>query len=493
MAYIQLANMLLGNQPLVEIVTFIFTLTIIFIGIVIFFENDNPSKTIAWLLILVVFPVLGFFLYMFIGRKFRKIKRFEKKGVQNLAELSKIMVEETESIAKGKKYLEKHLPHKSKLINLIANTASSPFTINNKTEVFNKGTDTFQSFFEAIKQAQHHIHLEFYIFRDDKIGTKMQELLIKKAQEGIKVRLIYDGMGSRKLKKTFISKLKENGVNTACFSPVVLPLINNRINYRNHRKILIVDGKIGFVGGINIGDEYLGSSKQFTGWRDTHLKITGDAVKFLQYIFLQDWCFITKERVKGSKYYPALKDKFGEELMQIAASGPDSPWESIMHMYFSMIATAEKTIYLTSPYFIPNESILMAIKNAALSGIDVRLILPGKPDKRFVLWASMSYLKDLLEAGVRVYQYQKGFIHSKTIIVDDLVSSVGTANMDLRSFNLNFEVNAFIYNKQVAEKLKQDFFHDLLNSKEITYNDYLQRSLLLRFLESLARLFSPLL
>ncbi|MDN5324218.1 MAG: cardiolipin synthase, partial [Clostridia bacterium] len=254
------------------------------------------------------------------------------------------------------------------------------------------------------------------------------------------------------------------------------------------------DGKVGFLGGINIGDEYLGKSKNFIYWRDTHLKIEGDAVKFLQHIFIQDWYFTTKEKINGfPMYYPTCKENIGEELMQIAASGPDSPWESIMQMYFSMIATAEKTIYLTTPYFIPNESILMAIKNAALSGLDVRIIIPGKPDKRFVLWASMSYLKELLEAGVRVYQYQKGFIHSKTLVVDGLVSSIGTANMDLRSFKLNFEVNAFIYNKEVARRLEQDFFADLKDSKEISYYDYQERPLLLRFFESLARLFSPLL
>lgn len=493
MDFFQLSNLIPAN-PAMEIITSIFTLTIIFIGIVIFFENDDPSKTLAWLLILIFLPILGFFLYIFIGRKFRKIKRYKRKGMENLAELSKIIQEESQLITQGQDYVEKHIPHKKKLINLIVNSASSPFTINNKTLVLNNGHDTFKSFFEAIQKAKHHIHLEFYIFRDDNIGTELQKLLIKKAQEGVKVRLIYDGYGSLKLNKNFLTELEENGIQTACFSPVILPIINNRINYRNHRKILIVDGKVGFLGGINIGDEYLGKSKNFIYWRDTHLKIEGDAVKFLQHIFIQDWYFTTKEKINGfPMYYPTCKENIGEELMQIAASGPDSPWESIMQMYFSMIATAEKTIYLTTPYFIPNESILMAIKNAALSGLDVRIIIPGKPDKRFVLWASMSYLKELLEAGVRVYQYQKGFIHSKTLVVDGLVSSIGTANMDLRSFKLNFEVNAFIYNKEVARRLEQDFFTDLKDSKEISYYDYQERPLLLRFFESLARLFSPLL
>jgi len=489
---LQLSSLIPANQ-ITEIVTSIFTLTIVFIAIVIFFENNDPSKTLAWLLILVFLPILGFFLYMLIGRKFRKIKRYKKKGIASLTELSKMVQDECMLIVKGQEYIEKNIPQKKKLINLIINSASSPFTINNKSQILNNGADTFQSFFQAIELAEHHIHLEFYIVKDDQIGTQMQELLIKKAKEGVKVRLIYDGYGSLKLDQKFLDRFEKNGIQTVCFSPVILPIINNRINYRNHRKILVVDGKIGFVGGINIGDEYLGKSKDFIDWRDTHLRIDGDAVKFLQHIFIQDWLFTAKEKITGSMYYPPCSLNTSEELIQIAASGPDSPWESIMQMYFSMIATAEKSMYLTTPYFIPNESILMAIKNAALSGLDVRIIIPGKPDSRFVLWASMSYLKELLEAGVRVYQYQKGFIHSKTLVVDGLVSSIGTANMDLRSFKLNFEVNAFIYNKEVSQKLEEDFFNDLKNSKEISYYDYENRSLFLRIMESLARLFSPLL
>ncbi|MDN5323392.1 MAG: cardiolipin synthase, partial [Clostridia bacterium] len=226
MDFFQLSNLIPAN-PAMEIITSIFTLTIIFIGIVIFFENDDPSKTLAWLLILIFLPILGFFLYIFIGRKFRKIKRYKRKGMENLAELSKIIQEESQLITQGQDYVEKHIPHKKKLINLIVNSASSPFTINNKTLVLNNGHDTFKSFFEAIQKAKHHIHLEFYIFRDDNIGTELQKLLIKKAQEGVKVRLIYDGYGSLKLNKNFLTELEENGIQTACFSPVILPIINN--------------------------------------------------------------------------------------------------------------------------------------------------------------------------------------------------------------------------------------------------------------------------
>lgn len=487
-----LSDLIPGNQ-IGEILSFFFTFTIIFIAIVIFFENQDPSKTLAWLLVLIFLPVLGFILYVLIGRKFRKVKQYQKKGLSILKEFSKIETALGQYLSEGQKYIEKHMPHKQRLINLTINSACSPYTINNKTEVLNTGAKTFQSFFEAMEKATHHIHLEFYIFRDDNIGTKMQNLLIKKAREGVEVRLIYDGYGSLKISKDFVNQMKENGVQIAVFSPLLFPLANKRIDYRNHRKILIVDGKIGFVGGINVGDEYLGNTPDFSDWRDTHLRIEGDGVKLLQHIFLQDWCFTTQENINGEIYYPLFTEIVGEELIQIAAGGPDSPWEPIMQIYFSMIATAEKSVYLTTPYYIPNESINMAIKNAALSGLDVKIILPGKPDSRFVLWASMSYIRELLEAGVRVYQYQKGFIHAKTLVVDSQVSSVGSANMDIRSFKLNFEVNAFIYNRKTSQELERDFFNDLAQCKEITFSSYENRPLIMKFMESLARLFSPLL
>ncbi len=435
--------------------------------------------------------ILFFSFYILFKRKYRKNKHFQKQRMRNREDLSKIVTTLVfPSIRDGKRFMEKNLTCRKNLINLLTNTTGFPLTINNITQVLNTGRDSFTSFFQAIKEAREHIHLEFYIFRDDHIGKEMQKLLIAKALQGVKVRLIYDGYGSRHLKKSFLEKFQESGIETACFSPIGF---NNRINYRNHRKILIIDGKIGFVGGINIGDEYLGFSENFSGWRDTHLKIEGDAVKILQCIFLQDWYLITKEKLTDNRYFPKLEIHIGEELIQIAASGPDSPWEQIMQMYFSMITTAQESIYLTTPYFIPNGSILMALKNAALSGLDVRIILPGKPDNRFVFWASLSYLKDLLAAGVRIYQYQKGFIHSKTLVVDSLISSVGTANMDLRSFNLNYEVNAFLYSQKIAHRLVNDFLLDLEESKEITYTDYVKRPLTMKLLESIARLFSPLL
>jgi cardiolipin synthase len=277
------------------------------------------------------------------------------------------------------------------------------------------------------------------------------------------------------------------------FFPVILPFLNNKLNYRNHRKIVIIDGKIGFVGGLNIGDEYLGKDTRYGFWRDSHVRLEGESVYLLQNIFLKDWFFVTEENIEGDSYYPSLIEEPGEELIQIASSGPDSDWESIWQMYFSIIATAQEKIYITSPYFVPDDSISMALKTAALSGLDVRILLPSRPDHQTVFWASRSYFQELLEAGVRFYLYQPGFVHAKILLVDGVVASIGTANMDIRSFQHNFEVNAIIYNSNSVYKLEEDFINDLMDSKELTLKEYKRRPWHHRILESVARLLSPLL
>ncbi len=271
----------------------------------------------------------------------------------------------------------------------------------------------------------------------------------------------------------------------------MLPVIRRELNYRNHRKILIVDGRVGFVGGLNIGDEYLGHHPQMGYWRDTHLMIKGEAVYSLQSYLLTDWEFVSKKLIEGEIYYPRV-GKSAEQIMQIAASGPDSDWMSILHSYFTMISTAEKRIWITTPYLVPEESLMMGLKTAALSGIDVRIIIPSKADHMMVYWASRAHIEELLEAGVRIYTYQKGFIHSKILLVDGIGASVGTANLDIRSLEINFEVSAFIYDKLVVNKLEIDFKNDLKDSLEINLEEYTKRSLWTKFMESFGRLVSPL-
>jgi cardiolipin synthase len=345
---------------------------------------------------------------------------------------------------------------------------------------------------DAIHNAKDHIHMEYFIIKDSHIGRKFKQALIDKAKEGLEVRFIYDAVGSFRLDDNFLKPLKDAGVQVEVFLPVTLPLFGSRLNYRNHRKILVVDGKIGFVGGINIGDEYLGKNKKMGFWRDTHLKIQGEAVYVLQGIFLADWYFVSKEAIDDFKYFPP-QGYCGEKIIQIASSGPDSYWASIHQAYFSAINSARDRVYITTPYLVPDEGILLALKTAALRGVDVRLLLPIKPDHKTVFWASKSHFIELLEAGVRIYQYGKGFVHGKVFVVDNNFTSIGTANLDIRSFKLNFEVNAFIYDKEVNSKMARDFFEDLRVSKKVLLDEYKNRPLIHKVKESIARVFSPIL
>jgi len=318
--------------------------------------------------------------------------------------------------------------------------------------------------------------------------------LIKKAKQGVKVRVLYDEMGSRGVKKRHFKEVLDVGGEVEIFFPSILPLISPRLNFRNHRKIAVIDGRIGYTGGFNVGDEYLGLKKKFGYWRDTHLRIEGSAVHPLQTRFLLDWNQASlRHRISYSeRYFPAIPQK-GDIALQIVSSGPDTPYAGIKNAYVKMIMNAKKYIYIQSPYFIPDYTFLDALQIAALSGIDVRIMIPNKPDHPFVYWATYSYVGQLLEAGAKIYHYDKGFIHAKMIVVDDEVSTVGTANIDVRSFSLNFEVNAFIYDLDISHNLAEIFEKDILDCKELTMETYQNRSIRVKFKESISRLLSPIL
>lgn len=458
---------------------------VIFTGVVIVLERRDPAKTLAWLLVLIFLPVIGFILYLTIGRQIRKRRLTSKKRKMNE------YFDPPTAYNERSAFLESLPASKERLMHLILNNTSFPVTLNNEIQVLTDGAEIFPAMLEALAGAQKLIHLETYILRSDNIGMQFTEILLAKAAAGVDVRIIYDGLGSMDLSDAYLQNLREHGVQVQAFFPVRLPFFHNPINYRNHRKILIVDETIGFLGGINIGDEYLGRDPQFGYWRDTHLKITGSAVCYLHRIFLQDWYFITKEPVRDLPC--AAMHLSGGKPVQITSSGPDSPWEAIMQVYYYAIATAEKSIYLTSPYFIPNESILTALKTAALSGVEVKILLPANPDHKFLFWAAMSYLEELLEAGAEIFLYQNGFIHAKVLTIDGLVSSIGSANMDQRSFKLNFEVNALIYDEETTLRLEADFKNDLTHSQPLLLESFRDRPLHRRVLESVTRLFSPLL
>jgi cardiolipin synthase len=480
----------LWGDWIVGTVSVIFTLSIISICIVIFLENRHPSHTITWLVVLGGFPLLGFFFYLFFGRNIKKRRLFAKKALTD--EKAFLEIEGNHSSYQEK--INIMGDHQQLLFKLAHRLGHSPISFATKTKALTDGNETFEHIFHEIKNAKHHIHLEYYILRHDEVGQKLKNALIEKAQEGVEVRFLYDAVGSWKLSKSYSKELSKAGIDMIPFLPVRIPFLNNKINFRNHRKIIVIDGSVGFVGGLNIGDEYLGKDSYFGYWRDTHLLIKGEAVRTLQMIFLQDWYYMTDEKLLSHKYltFPLEKPEQTGGV-QIIAGGPDNKWDVIKNLFFSMIVSAKESIWIASPYFVPDEDILSALKVAALSGIDVRLIVPHKPDKKIVYYASRSYFPELLDAGVKVYEYEKGFLHSKIIIVDYELASIGTANMDMRSFHLNFEVNAFLYRTGSTQTLVNEYLNDIEQSHEILKDEFAKRQFYKKILESTARLLSPML
>lgn len=473
-------------------VEIIYILTIAFTVILIIQQKGDPLKTISWLLVIFLLPIIGIILYFFFGKNYRKEKIFSRKGLTDLGHMKILSQAQFINLPKNVIFKNEKLRDKINIMRLLLNNSKSILTEKNKVTILQNGHATFDSILQAIGEAKHHIHLEYYIIEDDHIGNLFRKLLIKKATEGVDIRFIYDDVGCWSLPKHFIDSMTDAGIEAYPFLPVRFPSLTNKINYRNHRKIVVVDGKIGFVGGLNLADRYLQGSEELGIWRDTHMRLEGESVASLQVVFLVDWYFVCEELVKGKMYFP-VTDIQEHHLVQITASGPDSDWASIMQAYFSAIASAKSSIYISTPYFLPNESILTALKTASLSGLDVRIILPARSDSTIVFYSSRSYVTELLEAGIKIYFYEKGFPHSKLLIVDGVLCSVGTANLDIRSFDQNFEVSALIYDEEITSELQNSYLNDLQNSTEITLCDWENRSRIDGIKESIARIFSPLL
>lgn len=475
-----------------DIIKALYIITIIFMVILVIQQRGDPMKTIAWLMVVTFLPILGIGLYFFFGKNFRKEKIFSRKELADSEQLKTLAQYQPSS--SGKDYwIDEVIASKSHIMRMLYNSDKVLLTEYNEIEILVDGRETFTAIISALEQAQDHIHLEYYIIEDDNLGNKIREILIEKALSGVEVRVIYDDIGSWGLSRKYISSLKNAGVRIFPFMPARFPFFSNKINHRNHRKIIVVDGKIGFVGGLNIADRYITGSNELGKWRDTHLQIKGEAVYSLQSVFLLDWYFVSKRNIYSQdKYFPSnnVRERC---LVQVVASGPDSDWATIMQAFFSAIATAQLYIYISTPYFLPNESILTALRTAALSGIDVRILLPAHSDSKLVHWSSFSYIDQLLDAGIKVYLYQKGFTHSKLIMVDDIFCSVGTANMDIRSFDQNFEVNALIYDEKLTVAMRNIFMNDLKELEAVDPVQWEQRPRSVVFRESVARLFSPLL
>lgn len=468
-----------------------FALNILLAITIVFFERRDPKTIWAWLLVLYFIPVLGFLLYLLIGQDMRKTKMFKNKELEDAIHLAvhkqKQRVKSKEIFAFDNGKLSRY--HDLVMYNLAA--ANSVYTDDNEVEVYTDGKDYFAHLYEAMAKAKQFIHIQSYIIKDDELWQAIEELLEKKVKEGVEVRVLYDSMGCRKMSRKDWERIRSKGIEVGEFFPAFFKRLHLRINYRNHRKIVVIDGKAAYVGGFNIGKEYLGLDKKFGYWRDTHLKLEGASVVSLHIRFIQDWNYATKQNMFQN---PNLIKEFqpgkGTEGVQIISSGPDTQNEEIRDNYQKLIGKARNHVYIQTPYLVPDEIIVNEIKMAAYSGIDVRIMIPCKPDHPFVYWATYSYVGELIEAGVRCYTYDNGFLHAKGVMSDGLVCSYGTANMDVRSYKLNFEVNATIYSPKTTAKLEKIFEDDLKYCTEITSELYAKRSMLIRFKEQFSRMFS---
>lgn len=451
--------------------------------IVIILDNRNPVKTMAWILVLMFLPVVGLVLYFFFGRSHRRERIISKRSYSHL--LKKPMAEylAQDSCVFPSSY--------GRLISLFQHTNQSfPFD-GNRIEVYTSGSSMLQSLLRELQRATQHIHLESYIFEDDAIGRLVRDVLIEKARAGIEVRVIYDDVGCWHVPNRFYEKMREAGVEVRGFLKVRFPLFTSKVNYRNHRKIVVIDGRIGFVGGMNLAERYI-RGFSWGIWRDTHLAFEGKAVHGLQTAFLLDWYFVDRSLITASRYFPKI-EACGNSLAQIVTSEPIGPWKEIMQGLVLAISGVKRYFYMQTPYFLPTESVMFALQTAALSGVDVRLMIPWRADSNLTHLASCSYLADALSAGIKVYFYKKGFLHSKLMVSDDELSTVGSTNLDFRSFEHNFEVNAFIYDVNTALQMREIFLQDQRECVQVLSKLWNKRPWYRKVSESVVRLIAPLL
>ena len=480
------------SWPLLLFYAFYFAMALYVCSQLVYHKQD-PVKTLSWTIVLLFLPFVGLFIYLYFGQNYRKNKIYNRKGLRDERIKKVISARQIAHFEALQGSLPKEIARQLRLIKLNLNNNKSILTTYNAITIYFSGKDALNAMIESVKSAQHHIHLQSYIIENDAIGSLWRDVLIHKAKQGINVRVIYDDVGSWRLPRHYIKRLMEAGVEIEPFAAVRYPWLTSKINYRNHRKILVVDGKVGYMGGVNIADRYY-SGGDYTIWRDTHIKIEGEAVPDLQSGFLLDWYFVTEKTISDRKLYystPLLPTQIC--FTQIITSGPDSDFANIMQSYFTAITQAKKHLYIITPYFTPNETILNAIKVASLSGVDVRIMLPEKSDSTIVHLSSRSYFTELMEAQVKIYLFQKGFNHSKVISIDGNFCIIGSANMDNRSFEHNFEISAITYNPDVTRQIEEQFLADLKDCKLLQLKRWEKRAHKEKISEAFARLFSPLL
>ena len=472
---------------LIYSINFIIALTIIFL------ERKNPAASLAWILVLFVLPVIGIFLYLMLSQNISRQKIYRLSDHEKNI-IDKELRTQIDSIDGGRFSFVNDTAKKWKyMIKLNQVYGSAYLTQNNDVELLTDGKEMFERVLTDINEAGESISVMAYILKDDLVGRRFIEALTRKAEEGVEVRLIMDAIGSRFINDWVLRDYLRAGGKVAYFFKPKIKYLYLKLNYRNHRKIMVIDGRIGYVGGFNIAREYLGYKKKFGYWRDTHIRISGNAVQDLNSRFVMDWRFASKEPINLTHTLMGEVDGKGTSPVQIVSSGPDSIREEIKRSMMRMITFAERSVYLQTPYFIPDPSMLESLKMAAQSGVDVRIMIPCMPDHLFVYWATYAYCGELIRSGARVFIYDGGFLHAKTMVVDGEVSTVGSANFDRRSFRLNFETNAFIYEEAFAKNMEIRFLSDMEHGHELTLAEYDRRSTKIKFKEAVSRLLSDIL
>lgn len=452
-------------------------------------ENRSAQNTLLWIYVMILFPVAGYFFYLFSGQLYLKGYLYKNKRTRDRDQWEKLMRNEE---SRDLSFL---IENQMCFASYAKNASLTPITTRSRAKILKNGPETFSEIKTELRKAEKFIHLEYYIFRSDRLGKEIIDILIDKAKQGIEVLFIFDAAGSMNLAGKDIKEMQDAGIKVFPFSPLKYGFFNQKFNFRNHRKIVIIDGEVGFVGGLNVGVEYLGEDDSIGFWRDTHMMLTGEAVYTLHNVFLLDWEYVSGERVL-EKHLAVKKPEEADELdgaIQVVASGPDTQQGIMSDFYYTMMSCATKSIWIATPYFVPDEAIRTALRVAAAKGIEVKIMVPEINDSYLTQYASRSYFGELLRNGAEIYSYKKGFLHQKVIIVDGNLATIGTANMDMRSFHLNFEVNVFLFGTSSIRDLVAHYEEDMEESEKISPVQYYKRGLWERTKESFARLFSGVL
>ncbi len=463
--------------------TAIYIVTVLVILGVILSENRNPVKSLAWVTVLVLFPVVGIILYIFFGRSIKNMHMISRRKRRQLKRATSGHSIDIMQL----KYDEPTLQQ----IRLARSLNGANFYKNNDITVFTNGTAKFAALERDLMEAKDYINLQYYIFEDDEIGQRIANILIERAKDGVAVRVIYDHVGSLHTRDAFFKRLQEAGVEIYPFFRVAFPPFGTRINWRNHRKMCVIDGSIGYIGGMNIADRYIDGGKNFKAWRDSHLRIEGPAVAALQSSFAIDWSFMGKPLLKQA--LPCMETAPGNMSAQLITAGPTSKWSNIEFMFQKAISGAHKRIYIQTPYFLPTEALLTALQAAALAKVDVRIMMPRRSDSNMLRYASFSYIYECIQSGIKIYLYDDGMLHAKNLIIDDEVASVGSTNFDFRSFEHNFEANIFVYSQEFNQRMTDIFISDMRHSTRVLASNWAKRPITHKICESVLRLLSPIL